>query len=136
AAAAHGRAPSTSRASELGAGGAEMVDHRHRRVLVAPGPVGGTGLRMMIKVDTAELNAPLGRRFGGAVLLMGALVAAGVLVLRRRLQPLTAALVAAREEAARVAGQFKAAAESSLDAYFLMDAVRDRRGDVVDFCIR
>jgi diguanylate cyclase (GGDEF)-like protein len=35
-----------------------------------------------------------------------------------------------------VAGQFKAAAESSLDAYFLMDAVRDRRGDVVDFCVR
>ncbi|MET0733977.1 MAG: diguanylate cyclase, partial [Casimicrobiaceae bacterium] len=134
--AAHGRAPSMSRVSELGAGVAEMVDHRHRRVLVAQGPVGGTGLRMMIKVDTAELNAPLGRRFGGAVLLMAALVAAGVLVLRRRLQPLTAALVAAREEATRVAGQFKAAAESSLDAYFLMDAVRDRRGDVVDFCIR
>jgi len=95
-----------------------------------------TGLGMVINLDNAEVNPPLGRRFGGAVLLPMALVAAGVLLLRQRLRPLTEALVAAREEATRVANQFKAAAESSLDAYFLMDAVRDRRDALVDFRIR
>jgi len=64
-----------------------------------------------------------------------ALVVAGVFLMRRQLAPLTDALKKSREEAARVAQQFKAAAESSLDAYFIMGAVRDSRNAVVDFRI-
>jgi diguanylate cyclase (GGDEF)-like protein/PAS domain S-box-containing protein len=131
-----GRTLPMSRALDQESGVAEMLDYRHRRVLAAYGPVGFTGLGMVIKIDTAELNAPLGQRFGAAVLMLAGLVAAGVLLLRHRLRPLTAALVAAREEATRVASQFKAAAESSLDAYFLMDTVRDDRGAIEDFRIR
>ena len=119
---------------EVGIG--ETLDFRGHRVLAAYGPVGFTGLGMVVKIDAAELNAPLGRRFGSAIALLAALVAAGVWLLRRRLTPLTNALVEAREQATRIAAQFKGAAESSLDAYFLMDAVRDRRGGVVDFRIR
>ncbi|MEP6679075.1 MAG: hypothetical protein ABJB78_07235, partial [Betaproteobacteria bacterium] len=37
-------------------GVADMLDYRHRRVLAAFGPVGQTGLGMVIKIDTAELN--------------------------------------------------------------------------------
>jgi diguanylate cyclase (GGDEF)-like protein len=115
---------------------AETLDYRQHRVLAAYGPVGFTGLGMVIKIDAAELNRPLGRRFGSAVLLLLALVAAGVFLLRRRLQPLTRELIEAREEARRVAAQFKAAAESSLDAYFILDAVRDARHLIADFRIR
>jgi diguanylate cyclase (GGDEF) domain len=114
----------------------ETVDYRGHRVLAAYGPIGFTGLGMVVKVDAAELNAPLGRRFGVAMLVLAALVAAGVWLLRRRLRPLTRALVEAREEAASVAAQFKAAAESSMNAYFLMDAVRGRAGKIDDFRIR
>jgi diguanylate cyclase (GGDEF)-like protein/PAS domain S-box-containing protein len=114
----------------------EMLDYRNHRVLAAYGPVGFTGLGMVIKMDAAELNQPLGKRFGYAMLLLFALVAAGVLLLRRRLEPLTEALQNAREEASRVAMQFKSAAESSLDAYFIMDAVRDRNNAIGDFRIR
>jgi diguanylate cyclase (GGDEF)-like protein len=114
----------------------EMLDFRNHRVLAAYGPVGFTGLGMVIKMDAAELNQPLGTRFGYAMLLLFALVAAGVLLLRRQLKPLTEALHNAREEASRVAMQFKSAAESSLDAYFIMDAVRNRNDAIDDFRIR
>ena len=114
----------------------EMLDYRNHRVLAAYGPVGFTGLGMVIKMDAAELNQPLGKRFGYAMLLLFALVVAGVLLLRRRLEPLTEALQNAREEASRVAMQFKSAAESSLDAYFIMDAVRDRDNAIGDFRVR
>ncbi|MEP6655709.1 MAG: diguanylate cyclase [Betaproteobacteria bacterium] len=132
----NGRPIPSSLAVDREVGVYETLDFRQRRVLAAYGPVGFTGLGMVIKIDAAELNAPLGRRFSRAAVLLAALVAAGVWLLRRRLRPLTNALVDAREEATRVAAQFKAAAESSLDAYFLMDAVRDQRQKVVDFCIR
>jgi diguanylate cyclase (GGDEF)-like protein/PAS domain S-box-containing protein len=114
----------------------EMLDYQNHRVLAAYGPVGFTGLGMVIKMDAAELNQPLGKRFGYAMLLLFALVAAGVFLLRRRLKPLTEALRNAREEASRVAMQFKSAAESSLDAYFIMDAVRNRNNAIDDFRIR
>ena len=114
----------------------ETLDFRGQRVLAAYGPIGFTGIGMVVKIDVAELNAPLGRRFGSAIALLAALVTAGVWLLRRRLTPLTNALVEAREQATRIAAQFKGAAESSLDAYFLMDAVHDRRGGIVDFRIR
>ncbi|HLW13594.1 MAG TPA: diguanylate cyclase [Casimicrobiaceae bacterium] len=125
-----------SRALDQELGLYQATDYRGHRVLAAYGPVGYTGLGMVIKVDAAEINAPLGRRFGSAVALLALLVVAGVWLLRRRLRPLVNALIDAREEATHVAAQFKAAAESSLDAYFLMDAVRDSRASIVDFRIR
>jgi hypothetical protein len=99
---------------------AQTLDYRQHRVLAAYGPVGYTGLGMVIKIDAAELNQPLGRRFGIAVVLLVAFVSAGTVFARKRLAPLTDALVEAREEARRVAAQFEAAAESSLDACFIM----------------
>jgi diguanylate cyclase (GGDEF)-like protein len=133
---AGGRPLPMSLALDREVGLAETLDFRGQRVVAAYGPVGFTGLGMVVKIDAAEINAPLGRRFGSAMALLAALVTAGVWLLRRRLAPLTRALVDAREQATRIAAQFKGAAESSLDAYFLMDAVRDRRGGVVDFRIR
>ena len=128
-----GRALPMSLALDHESGITETLDYRQHRVLAAYGPVGFTGLGMVIKIDAAELNQPLGRRFGSAALLLLVLVAVGVLLLRRRLQPLTLELVEAREEARRVAAQFKAAAESSLDAYFILEAVRDARQQIADF---
>jgi diguanylate cyclase (GGDEF)-like protein len=133
---ATGRAVPASLAIDRQAGVDEMLDLRQHRTLAAYGPVGATGLGMVMKIDIAEMNAPLGRRFGGAVLLLAILVALGVWMLRRRIRPLTDALVDAREEATRVASQFKGVAEVSMDGCFLMDAVRNRRGQIVDFRIR
>jgi len=128
-----GRALPMSRALDHETGISETLDYRQHRVLAAYGPVGFSGLGMVIKIDAAELNQPLGRRFVSAMALLFVLVTAGAWLVRRRLRPLTHALIDAREEARRVAAQFRAAAESSLDAYFIMDAVRDARRQIVDF---
>ena len=131
----NGRPLPVSHALDFETGVVESLDYLNHRVMAAYGPVGFTGLGMVIKIDAAELNQPLGERFGYAMLLLFALVVAGVFLMRRQLAPLTDALKKSREEAARVAQQFKAAAESSLDAYFIMSAVRDSRNAVVDFRI-
>jgi len=131
----NGRPLPMSHAIDFETGVVETLDYLNHRVMAAYGPVGFTGLGMVIKIDAAELNQPLGNRFGYAMLLLFVLVVGGVLLMRRQLTPLTDALKKSREEAARVAQQFKAAAESSLDAYFIMSAVRDSRNVVVDFQI-
>jgi diguanylate cyclase (GGDEF)-like protein/PAS domain S-box-containing protein len=128
-----GRPLPMSHAIDFETGVVESLDYFNHRVMAAYGPVGFTGLGMVIKIDAAELNQPLGNRFGYAVLLLFGLVVAGVWLMRRQLTPLTDALKNSREEAARVAQQFRAAAESSLDAYFIMSAVRDSRNTVIDF---
>jgi diguanylate cyclase (GGDEF)-like protein len=124
-----------SHALDFETGFAETLDYFNHRVMAAYGPVGFTGLGMVIKIDAAELNQPLGDRFGYAILVLAALVMAGVYLMQRQLTPLTDALKKSREEAARVSQQFKAAAESSLDGCFIMATVRDERNDVVDFRI-
>ena len=130
---ANGHPLPMAHALDFETGVVETLDYLNHRVIAAYGPVGFTGLGMVIKIDVAELNRPLGDRFGYAMLMLFALVVPGVYLLHRRLAPLTEALEKSREEAARVAQQFKAAAESSLDGCFIMSAVRDSGGAVVDF---
>src|SRR5437762_10194391 len=103
-----------SHAIDFETGVVESLDYLNHRMMAAYGPVGFTGLGMVIKIDVAELNQPLGDRFGYAIVVLFALVMAGVLLMRRQLTPLTDALKKSREDASRVAQQFKAAAESSL----------------------
>lgn len=131
----NGKALPVSHALDFETGVVETLDYLDHRVMAAYGPVGFTGLGMVIKIDAAELNQPLADRFGYAILLLIALVIVGVYLMRRQLAPLIDALEKSREEAARVSQQFRAAAESSLDACFLMSAVRDARNDVIDFRI-
>ena len=104
-------------------------------MLAAYGPVGFTGLGMVIKIDTAELNAPLGRRFADAVLLLAGLVAAGVLVLRQRLRPMASALVEAREEATRVAASSRPPPSRASTPISSWTRARPRDA-IVDFRVR
>ena len=77
-------------------------DYRGRNVLAAYGPVGGHGLGMLVKVDTAELFAPVRAQLGSVVLAALATVLLGSWLLRRNVHPL-AARIASAEVAAREA---------------------------------
>src|SRR5437660_10723910 len=124
-----------SHALDFETGVVETLDYLNHRVMAAYGPVGFTGLGMVIKIDAAELNQPLGDRFGYAILLLFGLVAGGVYLMRPQLAPLIDGLKHSREEAARVSQQVKAADESSLDACFILSTVRDAKSDIDDFRI-
>lgn len=77
-------------------------DYRGRNVIAAYGPVGYTGLGMVVKADTAELFAPAREQLLLVALAMLALIAGGAVLLRRRVHPLAQELAHA-EEASQLA---------------------------------
>ncbi len=63
-------------------------DYRGRGVLAAHGPIGGFGLGMVVKIDSADLYAPVANRMVKLIVALLAIAAAGVWLLRRNVQPL------------------------------------------------
>lgn len=76
------------------------TDFRRQRVMVALGPIGGTGLGMGVKMDMWELYAPIRKQFFIALPFLGLLVAASIWLMRVRLHPLVAALEKSRRDLA------------------------------------
>lgn len=72
-------------------------DYRGQLVIAGHAPIGTTGLGMVIKMDTAELYAPVRRQLIVAVLLLVVLAAFGAWLLRLRVAPLVRRLAADEE---------------------------------------
>ena len=107
-------------------------DYRQHRVLAAYGPIGQTGLALVVKRDIAEIYAPIRRQFQRIVLFLGTLLLIGRWVLLRRLRPLLRALEESRTQAQANGARFEAAVESNLDAFFILECMRDATGAVLD----
>jgi diguanylate cyclase (GGDEF)-like protein len=107
-------------------------DYRQHRVLAAYGPVGDTGLGLLVKRDIAEIYAPIRLQFQRIVLFLVALLLFGLWLLRRRLRPLLHALENSRAQARADSARFEAAVESNLDAFFILECIRDANGAVLD----
>jgi hypothetical protein len=73
-------------------------DYRHQNVLAAYAPVDPLGLGMVVKVDAAEIFAPIREQLQLAAALLLALAAAGTVVLRAQVSPLARRLVDAEIE--------------------------------------
>jgi diguanylate cyclase (GGDEF)-like protein/PAS domain S-box-containing protein len=85
------------------AGATEVVigrDDRRHLVMAAVGPVGNTGLAMVLKLDTVELYAPLRRQLYIAFALMAGMIALGAWLLRERIAPLIRRLERSEERLA------------------------------------
>lgn len=87
-------------------------DYRAQNVLAAYGPVGDLGLGMVVKVDTAEVFAPIREQLLFALGVLLAVVAAGTLLLRGQVRPLATRMQGALEE--RAAGLHRAQQMSKL----------------------
>jgi diguanylate cyclase (GGDEF)-like protein len=72
-------------------------DIRNHRVLAAYGPVGASGLGMVIKMDTAEVLEPIRGRLQVATPLIALLVLGGLWVMQRRVKPLIRKLMSTQE---------------------------------------
>ncbi len=107
-------------------------DYRQHRVLAAYGPIGATGLGLVVKRDIAEIYAPIRRQFQLIVLFLAVLLLLGLWVMRLQLQPLLRALEESRALARSSGARFEAAVESSLDAFFILECMRDATGAVQD----
>jgi len=81
-----------------GPGFSGYVDDDGRRILGVAEPVKDLGLVAVLQVDALEIYQPVVRQFLWVLILVMILVALGVVLLRRRLQPLAARLVRAEAQ--------------------------------------
>jgi diguanylate cyclase (GGDEF)-like protein/PAS domain S-box-containing protein len=103
-----------ARALASGHGVALDTDHRGERVIGVYGPVGDLGLGMVLKVDVAEIYAPVRRRLELTLLVIVLIVGAGLLMLRARLLPLVRRLLLSEK-------RFRGLLESAPDAMLVTD---------------
>lgn len=87
-------------------------DYRGQNVLAAHGPVGDTGLGMVVKVDTAELFAPVRAQILDVLLGTLLVILLGAWLLRRRVLPLALQLNAAEADARAAHEQMQKIADS------------------------
>jgi diguanylate cyclase (GGDEF)-like protein len=107
-------------------------DFRGQMVLAAYGPVGNFGLGMVVKMDGAELYAPVRRQLMVMLLSLALLAALSLWLVHGRVAPLLRQLVESRRAAQANEARFLAAAESGLDGFYILESVRDA-GAIVDF---
>jgi len=74
-------------------------DYREQEVVAAYAPVGDHGLGMVLKINNAELYAPVWNQLRYLILLLAGMVVIALLLLRWLLAPLVLELVRAEEEA-------------------------------------
>ena len=96
------------------------LDYRRQHVSAAYGPIAELGLGMVLKIDTAELYQPISEQLRWAILLLLALIAFGMWVLRLLVTPLVRRVVESEEK-------FRALAETANAAIVTANA----RGDIV-----
>lgn len=109
-------------------------DFRNQRALFAYAPVPGYRLGLIAKIDTSELYASIRLQLQLMIPLLAALTLLGLVTLRRQVRPMVRELVASRNEAIYSEARFRAAAESSMDAFYIFECVREpEHGTIVDF---
>ena len=109
-------------------------DFHNHRAMMAYGPIPGVPLGLVAKIDTTELYASIRSQLELMVPLLAALTLVGLATLRRQVRPMVDALVESRNEAIYNEARFRAAAESSMDPFFIFECVRDpERSSIIDF---
>jgi diguanylate cyclase (GGDEF)-like protein/PAS domain S-box-containing protein len=76
------------------------LDHRGRNVIAAYGPVGPSGLGLVVKQDTDEFYRVIGGRLAEVTVLLLLFVAAGVWLLHSQVKPLIAKMLRSERDAA------------------------------------
>ncbi len=104
-----GRQLPMSYALEGKSGVITALDYRRQHVSAAYGPIGQLGLGMVLKTDTAELYQPISEQLRWAMLLLLALIAVGMWVLRLLVTPLVRRVVESEEKYRAVAETANAA---------------------------
>jgi signal transduction histidine kinase len=105
-----------TRALSGGKGTIITRDYRGQHVVAAYGPIGGTGLGIVLKVDAAEVFLPIREQLQLALVLLLLLVAAGTLLLRAQIRPLASKVVEANAQLSRRSAELEAA-NKELEAF-------------------
>jgi len=90
------------------------VDYRGQHIIAAYGPVADLGLGLVLKVDAAEIYAPLRNRFELTLLVLAILILASVALVRMRMVPLVQRL-------SRSEKRYRSLQEDAPDGIFIAD---------------
>jgi diguanylate cyclase (GGDEF)-like protein len=102
-------------------------------LLAAYRPVGDTGLALIMTSDLSDVYAPIRAALESILPLVVALAIGAILIVQWFVRPLLRQLLAARRVAENSEARFRAAAEGSLDALYIFEAVRGPDHQVTDF---
>lgn len=109
------------------------TDYRGKRVLAAYGPVTDTSLGLVLKMDLAEIYAPIKDELQIAIPLIFLVVAVGLWLVRLRVNPLIEDIVSAHAAERLARSRFDGAMQSTLDAFIIYESIKNQAGDIVDF---
>lgn len=109
------------------------LDYRRQHVLAAYGPMGDLGLGLVAKMDWSELYAPVRSQLQIILVALVLIVTVSLWLLHRRLRPMVTQLIESKRASEANEARFLAAAENSLDGFYILEAMRDRNNKVIDF---
>jgi diguanylate cyclase (GGDEF)-like protein/PAS domain S-box-containing protein len=114
-------------------GVSHLVDYRGKEVLSAYGPVGNSGMGLVMKMDLAEVLSPIRDELKSALPLIAILVGLGLVMIRSRVRPLIESITSAYAAENIVKERFDAAMQSSPDGFLIYSSVKNQAGNIVDF---
>jgi diguanylate cyclase (GGDEF)-like protein len=108
------------------------LDYRQHRVLAGYGPIGDSGIGLVVKRDLAEIYAPIRQQFQRILFILAVLLGGGLWIMRRQLIPMLATLEVSRAEARAGLARAEAAMEGNLDAFFILESMRNGSDTIHD----
>ncbi|MCY0914184.1 PAS domain S-box protein [Massilia antarctica] len=96
-------------------------DYRGRMVIAAYGPIGATGLGLVVKQDAVELYEPIRTQISTMMTVLAVLFVCGTLLLHWQVSPLIAALLAARQAARAGEGKLQAVVDNMAEGLLTID---------------
>lgn len=109
------------------------IDYRGHRVLAAYGPIGHTGLGLVLRMDFSEIYAPAKKALLFSLPLTALVVAFGLGVVRRHVKPMIRDITDAHSAEQSARARFDAAMQASHDGFVIYESVKDDAGRIVDF---
>lgn len=110
-----------------------LIDYRGHDVLAAYGPVGDTGLGLVVRMDLAELYLPLKKQLLLALPFIAILVGLGLWVVRFRVKPLLLDIASAHASESAARARFDVAMQSIPDGFVIYESIKNPAGEIVDF---
>ena len=96
-------------------------DYRGAQVVAAYGPVGETGLGLVVKEDAADLYQPIRSQLQTMLAVLMVLFASGMLLLRWQLTPMVTALLHAKRQARAGEEKIQAVVDNMADGLLTLD---------------
>jgi len=114
-------------------GAQSLIDYRGHNVLAAYGPVGDTGLGLVLRMDLAEIYAPAKKALLFSFPFIAFAVALGLWFIRLRVKPMIQDMARAHAAERTARARFDAAMQSSPDGFVIHESLKDAAGEIVDF---